>query len=172
MSKEKELMVALINGDIIFDSGADENIYPISKNGLPEIIDGWADIYPEVKEELASWKDIDINAESDLSKPIRSCTRKLIRGKKVLDVRLELYPTSNPEKINCAESGLEYEFKVYHNKDKNRLKKFIQKIDFLEVFDLAENVDEQHLENLIKEKENLEILFNLVTRNNGNNRLT
>src|SRR5207248_11024274 len=113
MEHESELLkMALKNGDIIYDSSVDENVYSISNEALPEIINEWVNKYPKSKEELAK----DFNAEKDPSKSIKSCN--FIEGKKIINVLLEVYPI-NSEEFKCLEKRFEYEFKVYHNKNQN-----------------------------------------------------
>jgi hypothetical protein len=158
MEQERELLkTALKNGDIIYDSSVDENVYSISNEALPEVINEWVNKYPKSKEELAK----DFNTEKDPSKPIKSCTHSFIEGKKIINVRLEVYPINSKE-FKCLEKSFEYKFKVYHNKNKSQIKKLFQSI-------IADG--EQNLERLIEKKENLQILLNLVTSNSDNKQI-
>jgi hypothetical protein len=167
MEQERELLkTALKNGDIIYNSRVNENVYSISNEALPEIINEWVNKYPETVEELAE----NFNAEKDPSKPIKFCTRNFIENKRTKHVRLEVYPTLNSEELNCSEKCFEYEFKVYHkknNKNQYQLKKIIQNIGIIADEDKDKDKDkEQNLERLIEKEENLQILLNLATSNN------
>ncbi|CAB4436969.1 unnamed protein product [Rhizophagus irregularis] len=162
MEKEREsLKKALEDGDIIYDSSVGENIYTVSNEELPEIINEWVNKYSETKEELAK----DFNPEKDPSKPIKSCTHIFTKDKKIISVRLEVYPMLDSAEFNCSEKSFEYEFKVYHNKNQYQLKKLVQSIGII-----ADK--EQDLERLIEKKENLRILLNLVTSKSNNKQLT
>ncbi|CAG8840053.1 44380_t:CDS:1, partial [Gigaspora margarita] len=105
---KEELEKALRYGDIIYNLDSNENIHPILKKNLPEIIDYWKNTYPEIKEALSDWKDMIINGELGPIKPIKSYNNRIFRGKEVLNVYLKIYPTSNSEKIKCTETCIKY----------------------------------------------------------------
>ena len=160
VSYEEILNKALRKGDIIYDMDSNENTYPVLKKHLPEIINRWENAYPEIKEKLSDWKNINIDGKLDLSEPIKSYNDQIFRDMKVLNVHLEICPNQNPEKINCSETCVEYKFKIYHDHKKHRLIRIVEKGCFY--VKNEENQEEylEHLEDLIKEKENLKILFN------------
>ena len=75
-------------------------IITILKENLKKIIEAWENTYPEFKEELSKWKDVNINGKWDLVQPIISYQPK---DKKVECVRLEIHATLGSNKISYAE---------------------------------------------------------------------
>ncbi|RIB29140.1 hypothetical protein C2G38_2156086 [Gigaspora rosea] len=112
MKEHNKLKLALSNGKILYNSDNNENIYPIFKKNLPEVINYWMNSYPEIKVTLFDWKSMTIDGEYDLSKPIKLCNETIFREVMVLNIRLGIYPTSSPEKIKCVEVYTKYEFNM------------------------------------------------------------
>ncbi|CAG8670004.1 17853_t:CDS:1, partial [Racocetra fulgida] len=148
-----ELKIALTNGNILYNTDSNENIFPIFKKDLTDIINYWVNSYPKIKETLFDWKNMTIDGEYDLFKPIRSCNETIFEDETVINIRLGIYPTSSPEKIRCTEVYTKYEFKVHYPQN-NLLGKFFYK---------------KKLENLIKKKENIKTLFEMISKKSYNN---